>query len=496
MSQYNRKKNCKDQPDIMATTTSTTSGTSSTNFIGMLGAGSGVDTKALATNLTNAEMQPRKDVINASIAKCEARISGYAGMMNALSYVKDAFAKLQNNAQFGTVSVQNSNTTAFSLSASSSALTGSHDIEVLALAQSQRNQSSAFAASTTSINSGDAFDLNIALGGGDATTVRVSTATPAGVVSAINKANLGVKAQLVSTGDSSNPYRIAVSSSSSGTANSFTITASDDQGDPLPDLDFSTVLRSAADASVRVDGMTLTRSSNVISDAISGTTLNLYSTTSTAASVQLTQDLSSVKTNIQALVTTYNDFQSIVRELTDKNSTVPNLGGSLANETLVRTIQSQVRNMFIGSSSTPGTTVKALRDVGISINSNGNLDLNQTKLDDAIINRPDEVALMLNANVSNQDQAFRSTRGLAGDAVKKLTAMLSSTGPIASAKQSTITAENRYKDMLLRLEAQTAATLARYTKQFAAMDNIVGQANSQKTSLKNTFDAMSRNNNS
>lgn len=496
MSQYNRKKNCKDQPDIMATTTSTTSGTSSTNFIGMLGAGSGVDTKALATNLTNAEMQPRKDVINASIAKCEARISGYAGMMNALSYVKDAFAKLQNNAQFGTVSVQNSNTTAFSLSASSSALTGSHDIEVLALAQSQRNQSSAFAASTTSINSGDAFDLNIAIGGGDATTVRVSTATPAGVVSAINKANLGVKAQLVSTGDSSNPYRIAVSSSSSGTANSFTITASDDQGDPLPDLDFSTVLRSAADASVRVDGMTLTRSSNVISDAISGTTLNLYSTTSTAASVQLTQDLSSVKTNIQALVTTYNDFQSIVRELTDKNSTVPNLGGSLANETLVRTIQSQVRNMFIGSSSTPGTTVKALRDVGISINSNGNLDLNQTKLDDAIINRPDEVALMLNANVSNQDQAFRSTRGLAGDAVKKLTAMLSSTGPIASAKQSTITAENRYKDMLLRLEAQTAATLARYTKQFAAMDNIVGQANSQKTSLKNTFDAMSRNNNS
>ena len=496
MSQYNRKKNCKDQPDIMATTTSTTSGTSSTNFIGMLGAGSGVDTKALATNLTNAEMQPRKDVINASIAKCEARISGYAGMMNALSYVKDAFAKLQNNAQFGTVSVQNSNTTAFSLSASSSALTGSHDIEVLALAQSQRNQSSAFAASTTSINSGDAFDLNIAIGGGDATTVRVSTATPAGVVSAINKANLGVKAQLVSTGDSSNPYRIAVSSSSSGTANSFTITASDDQGDPLPDLEFSTVLRSAADASVRVDGMTLTRSSNVISDAISGTTLNLYSTTSTAASVQLTQDLSSVKTNIQALVTTYNDFQSIVRELTDKNSTVPNLGGSLANETLVRTIQSQVRNMFIGSSSTPGTTVKALRDVGISINSNGNLDLNQTKLDDAIINRPDEVALMLNANVSNQDQAFRSTRGLAGDAVKKLTAMLSSTGPIASAKQSTITAENRYKDMLLRLEAQTAATLARYTKQFAAMDNIVGQANSQKTSLKNTFDAMSRNNNS
>jgi flagellar capping protein FliD len=48
--------------------------------------------------------------------------------------------------------------------------------------------------------------------------------------------------------------------------------------------------------------------------------------------------------------------------------------------------------------------------------------------------------------------------------------------------------------MLLRLEDQTTATLARYTKQFAAMDNIVGQANSQKTSLKNTFDAMSRNN--
>ena len=101
---------------------------------------------------------------------------------------------------------------------------------------------------------------------------------------------------------------------------------------------------------------------------------------------------------------------------------------------------------------------------------------------------------MFNANISNQDQAFRSTRGLAGDAVKKLTAMLSSSGPIANAKQSTVTAENRYKNMLLRLEQQTTATLARYTKQFAAMDNIVGQANSQKTSLKNTFDAMSKSN--
>ena len=150
--------------------------------------------------------------------------------------------------------------------------------------------------------------------------------------------------------------------------------------------------------------------------------------------------------------------------------------------------------MFIGSSSTPGSNIKALRDVGITINSNGNLDLDQTKLDDAIVNRPEQVALMFNANISNQDQAFRSTRGLAGDAVKKLTAMLSSTGPIANAKQSTVTAENRYKDMLLRLEDQTTATLARYTKQFAAMDNIVGQANSQKTSLKNTFDAMYKNN--
>ena len=61
-----------------------TTTSSTTNAISALGAGSGMDVKALATNLVEAERAPRKGVIDKKIAKSEAGISGYAAIKSAL----------------------------------------------------------------------------------------------------------------------------------------------------------------------------------------------------------------------------------------------------------------------------------------------------------------------------------------------------------------------------------------------------------------------------
>jgi flagellar capping protein FliD len=48
----------------------------------------------------------------------------------------------------------------------------------------------------------------------------------------------------------------------------------------------------------------------------------------------------------------------------------------------------------------------------------------------------------------------------------------------------------QYKADLEKLQKRMDTLLQRYTKQFAAMDSMVGQINSQKTSLKSSFDGM------
>ncbi len=71
-----------------------------TDTISALGAGSGVDVKALATSLVDAEKAPRKAAIDAKIKKSEGGISGYSAIKFVLSDLKTAFANLKDQSDF------------------------------------------------------------------------------------------------------------------------------------------------------------------------------------------------------------------------------------------------------------------------------------------------------------------------------------------------------------------------------------------------------------
>jgi len=71
-----------------------------------------------------------------------------------------------------------------------------------------------------------------------------------------------------------------------------------------------------------------------------------------------------------------------------------------------------------------------------------------------------------------------------------LTSLLSSTGPIATKSANATTQNSKYQDDLTALQTRMDALLKRYQTQFAAMNSFVGNVNSQKTSLKSSFDGM------
>jgi flagellar hook-associated protein 2 len=463
----------------------TTATTSSTNAISALGAGSGMDVKALATSLVEAERAPRKDIIDKKIAKAEGGISGYSAIKFVLDGLKTSLMDIKDQSDFATITPRNSQSASFTVTANASASSGSHSVTVTSLATAQRRLSAGFTSSSTSVNSGSGFDLSLSIHGGAAQTISVAAGkdTPGGIVSAINTANLGVKAQLVNTGEANSPVKIVLTGAT-GALNDFTITS------PLANVDFSTSLQSAANGVVNVDGMSLTPATNQLTDLIPGVTLDLYAPTTGAASVDLIRDTSAVKTKMEALVKAYNDANTMFNTVSDPKSSVETYGGTLAGNSIVNSIRTQMRDIMFTDSLNPSGNLKGFRDLGVSVDKNGTMTLDNTQLDKVLSNQFDDVVTMLTGNSENLSAYSTAPSGAVGAAFKALTNMLGTTGTISTQSTNLTKRITEYKDELTKLETRMTQLMERYNTQFGAMEGIVGQSKSLRTSLTSTFEGM------
>ena len=457
------------------------------SIVNTLGAGSGIDVKALAQSLVDAEKTPKKERIEAKIAQSEAKITGYGAVKFALSELKNAFGKLNDASDFSSIQPSNTQPTAFGITASPSAEAGSYSIEVLQTALAQRTASSNFADRATALNGGTAFKLNLSIGGVSKGAIDVTTATPAGMVSAINGAKLGVTAQLINTGSGFN----VVVTGETGAVQNFSLTSQiTGTNNPVAGVEFATNLQTATNARFKVNGLEVTRSSNTVSDVIDGVTLDLFANTSGAARLDLNRNTAGIKDNIKGLVTAYNDFEETLKVLGDRASEVEDFGGVLAGESLLQSVRNQVRSMITSTSSTPGTTIKAARDVGLSLDRFGKLTLDETKLDTALHNNFGEVSTMFSAGTNNQSIYSPAPAGLAGGAINSIEKMLLSTGLIDTQTKSATAQIAKFKEEMTVLEERMEKLMTRYMNQFSVMESIVGNSNSMRESLKGTFEGM------
>ncbi len=472
----------------MSTTSSTSasSGSYGQSIMTSLSAGSGVDVKSLAQNLVDAEKAPQADAINAKIKKSEARISGYGAIKYMLNDLKSKFAALDDLGDFSSLNTSISQSGAFSANVSSAASAGNHSVSISQLAQGQRSiSSSGFASSSTTLSS--ALTLDMTLGGSALTSITVAAgSTVSQMVTAINSTwgSSGITAQLVNKGnaatDPSAPYHLVISGPT-GVSNTFSLSGLD--------LD-STPIQQAQDAALSVNGVAIQSSSNAVKDAIAGVTLNLTAVTSGNASLNMTRDLSSTKTKVQDLVTSYNDMMSVLTATSDPKSTLDVYGASLVGDSTVSLIRNQVRNLFFGSSSSPGSVITSMRDIGISVDREGTMTLDDSKLSAALQDQFDDTVKMLSNSRATPTLIRALASGSAGDAVKTLSDMLKYTGTLSTQTANATKQQARYQEDLSKLDERMSKLLERYNQQFSAMESLVSQINSQKTGLKNSFDAM------
>jgi flagellar hook-associated protein 2 len=354
------------------------------------GLGSSVDFQSIVDQLVEVE--------SATINRFESwktewsdKITALDTLNSKLSDFKAAVKAMLNLSKFVDKTATSSDTSVLTVSATSTASSGTHQILVNQLAQSELEAHQGLAASTTVVNSsGSAKVFAFSYAGGAAVSISVADgATLDDLAAAINDsgANPGVTAKVVDMGSSygATRYRLLIQGNDTGSTNTITIddglTTLDGTGGTESFLSTTfTQSQAAQDAQIRVDGYPpsgwIERPSNAISDLISGVTVTLLNSSATAVQVTINDDTSAMEDKIKSLVEKYNDVISYIKEQTYFDSSGENTGILLGNYA-VEIVKSALNAIGTGNApgfKDPNDSFLNLAALGITTDSDENSD--------------------------------------------------------------------------------------------------------------------------
>jgi flagellar hook-associated protein 2 len=470
--------------------------------ISSAGVGSGLDINGLVTNLMTIEQRPLT-LLNQKEASYQAKLSAYGTLKSSVASLQSAVRALKSSSLYTALTAKVADSTVATASAVSTAVAGTYNLNVTALAKAQSLASKAdFSSHTSDISTIDG-KIKIELGSfsagvftADSARTPVTIDVAAGSSSLddirdqINAVSAGVRASVVYVGKNSggtDVYKLALTSQSTGAAASMRITTMDSSGTPLTNntglaqLSYDPAKTAGAgnefdiktpaqDAQFSVDGIALTRSSNTVTDAIGGVTLNLLKETSTTLTVA--RDTASVSSAIQAFVKAYNDVNKVAHDLSAYDASTK-VASVLTGDSGVRSMQSALRQMIGYSLNTTGATVKSLSDVGISLQRDGSLAFNSSKYDAAVSASASDVAALFSSDTG-------TVKGVAVRMTAVVDSMLATNGLLTSRTDGinrSITDIGKQRDALnLRL----TQIEKRYRAQFTALDTLVSSM--QRTS--------------
>ncbi|MGQ9831270.1 MAG: flagellar filament capping protein FliD [Thermochromatium sp.] len=420
------------------------------NIITTLGAGSGIDIKNLANQLTAIERAPKEARLNARQEQLKAQISGYGQLRSALDTFKSSLAALRTSDLFNvrSVTVPNSDTITAN-KVDPGAQVGSYRLEVLEVANahslvmgSSTERDGALNKSGTltirfgkwSYDSGTGNPSSFTLNSNrNALSIDIETGDSlTSIADKINAANAGVQAAVVKVAD----YYQLMLTAPSGQSNAMEITAGPGSVG-LDAFEFNTTTQSAVetqkgqDAQLRVNGLTVTRQTNEINDVIAGLsfTLNKKGTPGEILHLSITADKGAAEQAIRRFVEAYNTFQKTTQELVgltrDKDGNP--VRGSLFGDSTARTMITRLREQLGGL--VPGAQggFNALTNIGIRTERDGSLTINETDFKNAFDHHFNQLEGLFASKMSSTNSAVEvktgtfASRAVAGTYEVKIT---------------------------------------------------------------------------
>jgi len=397
-----------------------------------LGVGSGIDAGALVQSLMKSEQIPL-NTLNSKKVDLNSKLTAFAQVKTNLAQFKSAIDTLSTPDKFKTYSISSNDTGSVSSSLSGKPVPGMYEIEVSQLAQSQKiisrglqsvdsivgNGTLTFSFGSISggtlsngIYSGSSFNNN----GIAAKTITIDSSNNSlvGIRNAINTAAIGITASIVNDGTNT-PFRLVLTNTETGEAQSMKISVGNetDGNSALSDLlsyDPSNVdkqslsqSRKAQNAVFKLDGISISKPSNTVTDALEGVSLVLNKTNiGNPSAIYISKDTSNLSTNLENIVKQYNSLVSFIDTQT-KYDTTTKQGAVLWGESALRSVKSQIRSLLSASLPQGTGTYTAINQLGITFQKDGTLLLDSTKLKSALEKNTDDVAKLFAASGSTSD---------------------------------------------------------------------------------------------
>ncbi len=446
------------------------------------GIGSGIDISGLVDQLVAARGDPAAQLLDEREAEYQAQISGFGMLKSALSTFQGLLDGLNDAAVFNGRTTSSANGSVFTASASESAAPGTFGIEVVRLAESHKLLSKGFTDADVVVGvgtltiavDGDSFDI----------TLDAANNTLGGIRDAINDAadNVGVSATIINVDDGmgGTESKMVLTSNATGESSAITLIVDDTtDGDDLdPNVGLSqlvydpdgagvtnmTEIDQAIDAQIKIDGQTVTRSTNTITDALDGVTVNLVSADpGSEYDLTVALDDSAASSAIANFVTGFNTLVDTFDEINSYDSETGQ-AKILFGDSTARTIESRIRRELSNVVASVGGAYNSLPSIGVTTDEVGKLEIDQDTLDAAIEADRDTVAGL-----------FSATDGYANTLDTLLEGYITTDGTIDVRTDGINEQLDDIADSREALALQLESLESRLLAQFNAMDALVAQ---------------------
>lgn len=489
----------------MTTTTSASSTTAAIQtatqqLLTSLGTGSGVDTSSLVTSLVSAEFATKTDALTTKATTLTNQLSGVSTLKSTITSFASALDGLVSGGTLVTQPVS-SNSSVLSATALPGAklagLSSSITVSQLAGMQSVRT-TTAVPDRTAAIGSGT-FKLTLGTatyssdgtqmtgftaGSGTPVTIDVTNASLDDIASAINAQNAGVTASVVTDADGSAYLSMK---GQTGAAQAFTLAATSDPSGNLaqfsvgPGATGTAVTAEAQNAKITVDGVSVERASNTVSDLVQGVKLQLTGTSTSAVSLTSSSPTAALSSAVSDFVDTYNQVLAAVQAQTDAKT------GALASDPAARSLLNALKGLtstvLLSGSDAETNGPTRLSELGVATNKDGTLSVDAATLTRELAKFPKSVEAMFSAD--NKTGLGATLDALSTSAISTVTGLGASTATY-TAQQSTVS------DAQAKLQTDESNETTRLTQQYAAMNSKVAAYKSTQTFLTNQIAAWNK----
>ncbi|WP_305098535.1 flagellar filament capping protein FliD [Croceibacterium aestuarii] len=466
--------------------------TDTSSIVSALGAGSGIDMTALATNLATAQFQQRTERLTAKSETLERQISAASSLKSSLSLLASALGDRVRSGDLAVTPQIASASVATVSSPLGTSGSGSYSLEVLALAKTQTLTTPAFADATTAVGAGSlTFRFGSTSGSSfteDAAHAAVTVNIASGsnltdIASAINAQKAGVSAYVAQTPQGAQ----LVLKGPEGAQNGFVVEATEAAGEPgLAALawnptaggDPARLLSTSADAQFKLDGLAMSSASNTTGTVAPGLSLKLTGTNvGVPTTISFSNPVKNISSAMQDLVSALNEVTGDLRSATDPVS------GDLSRDPGARALKRTFSELG-GTVVMPNAAADAprtLSDLGLAIERDGSFRLDTARLQATLDRDPAGAAAMFTAGLYGVYATF--------DKISRAASSTGDPGSIAGSiaryqKQSAQVSEDTSK-----LADQQERLRANLVSRFAKADTRISASQSTLSFLKSQIDA-------